>query len=93
MLNADVNTFFDVSVADNLVDDDTNGMRGYVVNDTSASACRKNEIAIFLIIADSAPVVVFVRHTPLHGRVSLDVDNVSYAVVDEVCRESDTAML
>ena len=37
-------------------------------------------------------MVVLVRHAPLLGRVSLDVDNVADAVGDEVGGELDGAM-
>ena len=39
------------------------------------------------------PVVVFVGHTLLLCGISLDIDDVSYAVVDEVGRQFDGAMI
>lgn len=38
-------------------------------------------------------MVVFVRHTPLLGSVSLDVNDVSNAVGDKVCGELDLTLL
>jgi len=37
--------------------------------------------------ATNSPVVIFVGHTLLLSSVSLDVDNVSYVVVDEESRQ------
>ena len=93
MLNTDVDTFLNVAVSNDFVDDDTDGMWGNVVNDTSSSVTMYIKYRTSSIIACNAPMVVFVGHATLHGRVGLDVDDVSYAVVDEVCRESDAAML
>ena len=75
MLNADVNTLFDVSVSYNLVYDDTDSMGGNVIDNSSAS------------------VVELVGHALLLCSIRLDVDNVSNAVVGEVGRHLDGAML
>lgn len=40
VLNAQINTLFHVTMPDALMDDDTDGMRGHVVDDTSASMVK-----------------------------------------------------
>lgn len=46
------------------------------------------------VVDNASPsVVVFVRHTLLLGGVGLDIDDVTNAVVDEVCRHFDGAMV
>lgn len=37
MLHANVHAFFDVTVPNNLVDNDTHGVRGYIVNNSGPS--------------------------------------------------------
>lgn len=41
----------------------------------------------------SPPVVVFVRHTLLLGGVGLDIDDITNAVVNEIRRHFDGAMV
>ena len=69
MLNADVNTLFDVSVSYNLVYNDTDSMGGNVIDNSSAS------------------VVELVGHALLLCGVGLDVNNISYTVVEEESRQ------
>ena len=44
-------------------------------------------------VETDAPVVVFVGHALLLCSVGLDVDDVADAVLDEVCRQFNGAML
>jgi len=66
MLHTQAHTLLNVSVSNDLVYDNTNGVWCDVVHD----AC--------------SAVVVFVGHTLLLCGISLDIDNISYTVVDEV---------
>jgi len=75
VLDTEVHSLLDVTVANNLIDDDTDSVGGDIVDNASPS------------------VVVFVRHTLLLGSVGFDVDEVTNAVVDEVCRHFDGAMV
>ena len=94
VLDAEVDTLLDVPVADDLVDDDTDGVWCHVVNDASSSAVSdKNSSRGMHETETDAPVVEFVGHTLLLGGVGLDVDNVADAVVDEVCRQFNGAVL
>jgi len=75
VLNADVDTLLQVAVADTLVDDDTEGGLGDVVDNTGLS------------------VVDFVWHTLLDGSVCLDIDNITDAVLCQVNRHGNHALL
>ena len=75
VLNTDVHSLLDVAVADDLVDNNTDRMRGYVVYDAGSS------------------MVELVGHALLLSCVGLDVDDVANAVVDEVRRHLNGAML
>lgn len=97
MLNAEVHSLLDEAVADDLVHDNANSGGGDVVHNTGAA--RKNHKNIStpihhrLLEQNGAPVVVFVGHALLLRSVSLDVNNVSYMVVDEESGHLDGAML
>ena len=91
MLDAKVNTFLDVAVAHDLVHDDTDGMGGNVVDHAGSSSPRNLRLSrVTCCIIDGArddvPVVVFMGHTLLLSRVSFDVDDIAYAIGDEVSR-------
>ena len=92
VLDAEVDTLLHVPVADDLVDDDTDGVWCHVVDNAGSSTMAvrlkhptKNET--------SGPMVVFMGHTLLLSGVGLDVDDVADAVVDEVCRQFNGAVL
>jgi len=75
VLNAEVDALLNVAIANDLIHDDTDGSRGYVIDDASTT------------------VVVFVGHTLLLCSISLDINNVSYAVVDKEGRQFNGAMV
>lgn len=96
VLDAEVDTLLDVPVANDLVDDNTNGVWCHVVDDAGSSAIsalRQKIQQEYVCMKLDEPVVVFVRHTLLLGGVSLDIDDITNAVVDEVCRQFDGAVL
>ena len=95
VLDPDVYALLDVPVADNLVNDDTDGVGGYVVDNTSAAARRaEHKSGGYKHIAiEDLPMVVLVGHALLLGSISLDVDNVTDPVSSEVGRQLDGAML
>ena len=83
MLDTDVDPLLDVSVADNLVDDHPDGVRGDVVDD----ARRLRAVSRMMISGQdewNAPM-----HAPLLSSISLDVNDVSDVVILKVGGELD----
>lgn len=106
MLNADVHPLFDVAVADDLLDNNTDGIWCHVVDNTSSSARRNRpptEKNIIVLVNMHpvrkfdrdmcAPVVVFVGHTLLLSRIGLNINDIADTVGDEVRRQLDGTML
>ena len=94
MLYTDVHPLLNVAVTDDLVDDDTDGVGGDVVDNTGPAGPRGSSSA-FTRVTDAsgyAPVVVLVWHTKLLGSVSLDVDDVTDPEGDQVGRQLDSTM-
>lgn len=92
VLDTDVHALLDVSVSDNLVDDNTDSVWCHVVHNTSSP---KITIRIFVnnFEITFAPMVVFVGHTLLLGSVCFDIDDISNPEVDEIRRHLDWAMV
>jgi hypothetical protein len=78
MFNTDIYSLFQISVSDNLVEDDSN--RGF--RDIVDYASLSTEIE--LIRRGSLPLVVLVRHTLVDGGVDLDIHDVTDLVGDQV---------
>jgi hypothetical protein len=95
VLNTKVDTLLDVSVANNLVDDNTDGMWCHVVDDASSPVQITIQIKSQKIqeLRRDRPMVEFVGHALLLGGVSFDVDDVTNVVVDEVRRHFNGAMV
>ena len=95
VLDPDVYALLDVPVADNLVNDDTDGAGGYVIYNTSAAARRVGHKSgrYKRSAIEDLPVVVLMRHALLLSGISLDVDDVTDPVSSEVGRQLDGAML
>ncbi len=95
VLDPDVDPLLDVTVADNLVNDDTDGVGSHVVDDTGAAArtmvhwSGKHKRADI----EHLPMVVLMGHALLLSGIGLDVDDVTNAVGSEVGRQLDGAML
>lgn len=104
VLDAEVDALLDVAVADLLVDDDTDGGLGHVVDDTSlavevlvaergVSECwwcaRFGDLFFFA----KAPVGEDLRHALLDGTVADDIDNVTNLVLTKVGGQGDHALL
>lgn len=102
VLDAEVDALLDVAVADLLVDDDTDGGLGHVVDDTS--------LAVEVLVAGQESVSVGgapgpatfsckgsggrdLRHALLDGTVADDIDNVTDLVLAKVGGQSDHALL
>jgi len=93
VLHTQADTLLDVSVSNDVVYNDTNGMRCNVVHDACSAITYGICECIILVVRSNIPVVVFVGHTPLLCGVSLNIDNVSYTVIDEVGGHFDGAMI
>ena len=93
MLDPDVHPLLDVSVADDLVDDDTNSTGSDIVDNASSTVVTCKSCVRCETRSRDEPMVVFVRHALLLGSVGLDVNNVTNPVVKEVCREFDVTLL
>ena len=93
MLDPNVHPLLDVTVADDLVDDDTNGTGGDIVDNASPAAAARKSCVRYETRSRDEPMVVFVGHALLLGSVGLDVNNVTNPEVNEVCREFDVALL
>lgn len=93
MLDPDVYSLLDVSVANDLVDDDTNSPGGDVVDDASPPVVMRSKSRVVRGEISDKPVVVFVRHTLLLRSVCLDVDDITDPKVNEVRRELDETLL
>lgn len=101
VLDTDVDTLLEVSVADLLVDDDADGGFGNVVNDTGLAVvdlvwhlngtnkptCQSS--ALFPVFCE----VCRSTYTLLDSAVGLDVDNVSDSVGFQVGRQMNCALL
>jgi hypothetical protein len=92
MFHTEVDPLLDVTVANDLVNDDTDSIWGDVVHNAGSSVDSTFSKAVFYLSNSNVPVVVFVGHTLLLRRVGFNVDDVAYAVVDEECREFDGAV-
>jgi len=93
VLDPNVHPFLDVTVADDLVDDDTNSTRGNVVDNASSTAAMCKWCVRYETRSRDEPMVVFVWHTLLLGSVGLDVDNITNPVVKKIRREMDKTLL
>lgn len=89
VLHTDVYSLLNVTVTDDLVDDNTDGVGGDIVDDTGTAILYHDPLASLVVKCPSAniPVVVLVRHTLLLGRIRLDVDDISNAVRNQVGRQ------
>lgn len=89
VLHTDVYSLLDVTVTNDLVDDNTDGVGGDIVDDTGTATLHHDPLAFLVVKCPSAniPVVVLVRHTLLLGRIRLDVDDISNAVGNQVGRQ------
>jgi hypothetical protein len=89
-----VNTLFHVSIANDFVDNDTDGAFGDVVDNAGPPASNKslNQCSCRMKKGHK-PMVILVRHPFLLCGIRFDIDNVSYAVSREVGRQFDGAML
>ena len=84
MLDTNVDSFFDVSVTDNLEDDHPNGRWSDIVDNPSASN-RKHPLAsgdCDNTDFTNGPMIVFVRHAFLLRSVCLDIDDISNVEVN-----------
>ena len=93
VLDPNVHPFLDVTVADDLVDDDANSTRGNVVDNSSSTTTTCKWYVRYETRSRDKPMVVFVWHTLLLGSVGLYVNNVTNLVVKEVRREFDKTLL
>ena len=93
MLDPNVHPLLDVTVADNLVDDDTNSTGSDIVDNPSPAAATCKYCVRYEARSRDEPMIVFVGHALLLGSVGFDVDNVTNPVVKEVCREFDETLL
>ena len=86
MLDPDVHPLLDVTVADDLVDDDTNSTGSYIVdNPSSTVVICKSHVWCETRYGDE-PMVVFVWHTLLLSSIGLNVDDVTNPEINEVRR-------
>lgn len=97
VLNAQVDALFDVSVADNLEDNDTDCNAQYELDAQHATRDQKNlrltSSGGNVVDDTGAAVVVLVGHTLLLGGVGLDVDNVAYVEGTQVGGELGGAVV
>ena len=93
MLDPDVHPLLDVTVANDLVDNDTDSTRCYIVDNAGSTVIACNLHVWYETRSQDEPMIVLVWHTLLLGSVGLDVDNVTNPEVDEVRRKFNETLL
>jgi hypothetical protein len=93
MLNTKVDTLFEVTIAYDFVDDDTDGTFCHIVDDARSTVVgHKDETRHLSKWNLDSPVVVLVRHTLLLGGIGFNINDVAYTVGDKERRQFNGAM-
>ena len=91
MLKTEVNTFLHVTISDDLMNDNADSRWGDVVHDSGTSLDHNQRINLFHNHRNT-PMVIFVGHALLLRSVCLDINDISYMVVDEESRQLNGTM-
>jgi hypothetical protein len=92
MLKTEVNTFLHVTISDDLMNDNADSRWGDVVHDSGTSSDHNQRINL-IHNHRNTPMVIFVGHALLLRSVGLDINDISYMVVDEESRQLNGTML
>lgn len=93
MLNTEVNTFLNVTISDDLINDDANSRWSDVVHDSGTSSEINNQrLKTLFQNHRNTPMVIFVGHALLLRSVCLDINDISYMIVDEESRQFNGTM-
>ena len=92
MLKTEVNTFLNVTISDDLMNDNANSGWGDVVHDSGTSSRDHNQRLFLYHHHRNTPMVIFVGHALLLRSVCLDINDISYMVVDEESRQFNGTM-
>jgi len=77
VLYADIDTLLYVTIADNLVNDDTDSPRRHIIDNASSSAGTMISRAVEASQKENVPMVILMRHTLLLGSVGFDINNIT----------------